>query len=499
MFKNNFLCLRYWFVFIGFWALVLGFHWAFGQPVCYNLVGKYIKTYQQNTQTGDDDLVAKPFLTTTDQNFCHWDAKHYDLLKYFYFDKPNYTKKERLFNEKYHSTPQKTQTENFAFFPLFPFVWWATGLGNIGIALANIVFFGFGLWVLCLGWRVDLGWRLLVLLMCLPSLVCFAIPYSEAVFFVCCSMAIYHFLKGNYWFYALFMVLSSMARPVVVILSLSFLVVECLNLVRHKNLFYFIKSLVINVLPIFFGTFLVGLFQVWHGAKSVLSFMRVQSSWGNRFSFPPSSITDYSVEQHGINLALVVFFIVPIVWILSHLVVGLLKINSKNKFFSTFHTSLFFNFWDTKTTRNISTRQHLFLLSMVYCLGLFLIIFLFRNGSLHSLFRFVLCNPFFYVLLFVSKKYFGLLSKNKRLKVFFSFYLALLVYVLGFNFAAYHLFRIGFWGLHLLSGFVFCWLMADVYSTKKWFVGLQVFLFISNALWTSYLLNVYASDAYIFG
>ncbi|RZK47761.1 MAG: hypothetical protein EOO59_17460, partial [Hymenobacter sp.] len=86
---------------------------------------------------------------------------------------------EQIKNEGYVDIPG--HISNVAFFPLFPYLWRWSGLGLLGISLANA-----GLFLAVAAWlarQLQLPARLQLLLLSTPVLLFMIVPYSEALFF----------------------------------------------------------------------------------------------------------------------------------------------------------------------------------------------------------------------------------------------------------------------------------------------------------------------------
>ncbi|KUG09930.1 hypothetical protein [Solirubrum puertoriconensis] len=69
-----------------------------------------------------------------------------------------------------------------AFFPAFPLLWRATGLGTVGICVLNLGLFVLAFAALARAWRLPVGQQLLAL--SIPSMFFMGVAYSEALFFV---------------------------------------------------------------------------------------------------------------------------------------------------------------------------------------------------------------------------------------------------------------------------------------------------------------------------
>ncbi|UYZ58147.1 hypothetical protein [Hymenobacter latericus] len=107
-------------------------------------------------------VVLLPYLGAqpiTARGLLEWDAEHYLFIR----------------NQGYDLI-------RTAFFPAFPLLWRATGLGAVGISLLNLGLFVLAFAALARAWRLTRGQQLLAL--SVPSMFFMAVPYSEALFFV---------------------------------------------------------------------------------------------------------------------------------------------------------------------------------------------------------------------------------------------------------------------------------------------------------------------------
>src|SRR5687767_13202532 len=166
--------------FLAFWVL----HFAFQYTSIYdNSLGLVSKNWVNKGQ--ERYLADTPYINLTNERAIQWDAVHYRFIRDFGYD---------VF---------KADGEYiFEFFPLFPLIWYGTGLSPIGAIFLNYILFVAGLILLFKIFTPDrLPFHIVVLSMTWPGIIIFLIPYSEALFFITLSLGLYGFIKRRYWLY----------------------------------------------------------------------------------------------------------------------------------------------------------------------------------------------------------------------------------------------------------------------------------------------------------
>jgi hypothetical protein len=309
----------------------------------------------------------------------------------------------------------------------------------------------------------------------MPSIVIFLIPYTEATFMFCVSLAVIGHLKRSYLLYFLGLLLASITRQSSSILIVAILCTEVFFLVKHKNLIPSIQESFLRTLPLIVGIAAVSLLQLSQGSGSLFKFLEVQKYWNNVLSVP-RKLGDWSHEGFAINLGVIFLIFIPLVLFIIP------------RFFSGI----------TKPKEGLdyeSTKDYLIVLSVFYLIGNTLFIILFRGGSLHCLFRFTLCSPFFYVLLFGLHKHFHTIAPIRRLIIFS---LLSIICLLTLNFSSYSSdWNFSDLGIFILISSMAIWLFQEK-LTFRVFNWVQFILVIVNLIWTSYLFNSYLADSWIF-
>lgn len=441
---------------------------AFQNKIIYkNTLGKISDNYTVE----EGNIVSKniPYLKIKNEDLLNWDAAHYSRIK-----ENGYliTKNEEMFL--------------YAFFPLFSYIWRYTFLSNIGVCILNYFMLSISLIILFSLFENEYNTKKeknlrFILAFCSPLLVVYLIPYTEATFILTLSIAIYGLVKNKYLLYFIGMFAAAMTRSAITILLLSFIFTTFLYVVKYKNLKFLIFDFLKKIIPAFAGTLAVCIIQLLNGSKKLLIYIDAIKTWNNKLQIP-HNITDWSHESFGILIG-ILCLIIPLM--LMYLLFVLAKnLKSKEKI---------------ETVKNIDNenfnKEYIFNFSIIYTLGVFLSILLFKGGCMNGIPRYVLCSPFFYILLFhlpkkienikteITLMFFGVLS------LIGIFFLGMIPYSTYWNFA-----DTGFF-IFILMLFVTVFLQKTPNKIQLIFV---VSILILNLIWSSYLFNVFCSDGWIF-
>jgi hypothetical protein len=442
-----------------FWVVYLGLQNNF---VYQHTLGKVAKNWVN--EDGERRLKKVPYCQINNENVVHWDAVHYQLIKNSGF-----------------AVEKAGGDYIFAFFPLFPAIWRISHLPPIGIIFLNFILFSIAILTL-LKLLTSKEQRLnnLLVSLILPSVIIFFIPYTEATFILMVSIAIYGFFQDKYWIYFIGMFLASITRPSYSILMISIVATEFFFYLISNEFKNMAKNLFFRILPLIIGTAIVTAIQWLSGSGSIFKFIEVQKYWDNIPSIP-HNLRDWSLEGFSINLGIIFLIAFPLLWVV---IIETFKNLIKKK--DTSH----------KNIEQLGYKKfYLIVLSAIYLIGNALFVILFRGGSLHCLFRFTLCSPFAYVLLFSS---FNLVAKTAPQQRMFAFFVlsSLALFMLGLsNFSTYWDFSD--FGFFMLTATLFMWLFQDYRHMLIYRLALPVLLFL-NLIWTTYLFNMYVIDGWIF-
>lgn len=408
---------------------------------------------------GEISKIKKPFDKITNENLLHWDAVHYHKISETGYEK------ESLYL--------------YAFFPLFPLLWKATMLPPTGIIVLNYLLFLISVVLLWHHFSESKNYWILLLLLNLPFITPFVIPYTEALFFISITLALLGFLKGNYWLYFVGALLTAMTRSAITIVFLSVVATEGLFLLKNKNLKQTLTRFVGALLPLILGTFLVLIYQKLSGADSLFTYVDAIKTWDRKLGIS-TGLRDWSQEGFGLNVATIAFAIPMAILILVENVWNTLK-KQPIRLISNNTTS--------------KKEHYLVVLSAVYTMGMFLTNILFQGGSINGLFRYVLCTPFFFVLLLYFIKSKPLLNFESKL-IFFCCVLFFGIFIMsmtGYS-ASWGFSDMGF-VLFMLSMGLF--LFNDFRGSIKQQIPLLILIFL-NVFWNTYMFNIFVCNGWIF-
>lgn len=345
----------------------------------YSLVSGSVKTY--DVSINDDGskevyFTKRPFNKVDNQSLLHWDAFMYDGLAEYLYD------------------PSVLWVGYFAFFPLFPLLWRATQLSPIGISLLNFVLFGFGLLLLLKAFQQKYHMttrRLIItcmLLLCMPYMVIFLIPYSEALFFVCIALGLYGLLKERYWLYFIGFTLGCMTRAASNILLVAWVIADILAaLYTRQSIKLFIRNLALHLAPVVVGVVAVMLFQHFRGAEHWFEFVLAQQYWGKELSLPTWPLTDWSSESQCVTQPLLYILFMPaLAWLAATLIKGIrLRIKKADDPLGILEEP---TPWSLVRT-----------LSVLFLVGNIVLALFTQKGCMYSQARLLTCTPFFFFLM----------------------------------------------------------------------------------------------------
>jgi hypothetical protein len=425
------------------------------EKIYFNSLGIISKNYYHL----EDETIGKekkPYEKITDENTVKWDGAHYFVIK----------------TNGYSASDER----NFAFFPLFPLIWRLST-----ISPANIIFLNFALFLcglLLLSYLFKQKWGNILLILSLPMFAVFLIPYTEATFLLMFSLAVWGYWKDKYWLFFVAMILTSLSRNTILLFLPAILCAEIQFFIKEKNIRQSLFRLFLGCLPVLIGTALVSIIQYCYGSNAVFKFLEVQKYWDHTFSLPNlTKLHDWSDEGFAVNVPTLIMIGIPIIAYLICITLKQLNILKKHTFFSF--------------SSNNKTDYLTFVL-LFCCLSVFCSILLFQGGNLHGLSRYLLCSPYFLILLFVNQE--KLLSISVKMRTIYFIILAffaLFVFLLFKNF-----------GFHILGYVIFVWVMA-LYLFKdtkqKLVYNLALMgVFLINIIWTTFLFNMYLCNGWIY-
>jgi hypothetical protein len=285
-------------------------------------------------------LTGKTFFLQ-EQNFLNWDAIHYQTIR-----------------------DQGYSGFLVAFFPLFPFVWKLSHLGAWGISIANAL-----IYMLSFSWIVTefgICRREQFLLQSLPSMIFMFIPFTESLFFFCCTLILIGLHRDKISMAGIGFLLSSLCRPTTYVFLPAVLIVVFLC---RKDMRSFWKQSMVFSFLLLLGLFITVWVHFYFTGKWFV-FFEAQKGWNNSFRMPHFPLSSWAGNNIG-RLDGTAFFCGMVAagtclyWIIGYLRGTQLRVSPEVLF------------------------------SVCYLAGISLVILMFRGGSLFSLNRFVFATPFF--------------------------------------------------------------------------------------------------------
>lgn len=431
-----------------YFALVLCVHLLMQNNDVHYLFRKILPTYEVSLDESWNKTITnsnKPFEKITSEKMTVWDGSHYNFIK------------EEMYSD----------IKNFAYYPLFPLFWKATGLSTLGISLLNIFLFALGMWVMFKIFKNNLSWKHLLLLLCVPYMVIFMMPYSEALYFLFIALGLYGILKEKYWLYFTGFLFASMTKSSSLLFVILFLCLEGLYALNHRSISLLFKRFLKAVFPVVLGMFLVMLFQWIMGAPSFFQSIISQKYWGKSLSLPQLPFSFWSNESRSITVPFLCLYFLPMLVVLAREVVVALK--SKQR--------IEFDNW-----------KYVRLICIVFLVGNVFTALFTQHGGLYSLARYLLSTPFFVFLLFdtINRK------RNNFLQIVY-----LVIGVITIIICKDHFTKVDFFGTYLVIVTSFFAFFYHKINTKILYSLLAIIVLL-NVCWTAYMFNCFLLNGWIF-
>jgi len=262
---------------------------------------------------------------------------------------------------------------NAGFFPGFPLLWKTIGLGVLGISIVNLFLFLSAFYLLCKLLKASNLVALIVL--SLPSIFFFYVPYSESLFYLLTVLAIIAWRKEKWWMVVLMCILLAFVRPVIFFLIPAIFMAF---LLKKQWKSYWKTLLVMSALIA--GTML-GFYYIGQITGDFFAYSKSQiGNWGHEFSLPAFPLTTWRGYRILWLDGLALFTVLTIIFVA-------LKI-----------------MYQSWVKQNKSSLNTLDIISLFYTCMIFVYVFFFHpkeNGltSMLSLNRYIFCNPFLHYLL----------------------------------------------------------------------------------------------------
>lgn len=431
-------------------------------------LGRYAETYERLDTSWNITAVKKPYRKISESNLVIWDVAGYHFLK--------------------DNAPSENEVRfSYGFFPMFPWIWKLTMLPVNYIGIFNFFLFVISVIILMRlltgNAYVSIRDRILMFLLALsvPSVIIYLMPYSEAVFTLTFTLALWGLFRKRYWIYFVFMVMAAMSRASVVIVIASVFAADAILLLRHRDVKHFLKEVLLKLLPIITGMFLVFTYHYIYSGN-FFKYYEVQSTyWTNNIQLP-RGLSDWSIEGFGMNVAAIFFVALPgLLWFFSN--------ENRHQASGIRHKGSVFG------GNAADIKDYFFLNAIVFFTGFFLYVALFRGGSVHCLHRFIVSSPYFFIFfLMIPEKF-----RNISPKALLLFTVPLIIHglylvrtsllPLGFEFR-----DSGFFIFMMIS--VLLVFLKQLPAYVKWPAAIIIVLY--SIVWLTFLYNQYLSNAWIF-
>lgn len=431
-----------------------------------NTIGLVSQNYERTGGWNDYKIskVSKPYLKIENDNFLQWDASIYNCIK-----KNDYKSEDSCYGKV-----------RAAFFPLFPFLWKMTGASPIIISILNYLIFILALSLLIiylLPNNIYLRATTFILLITFPTSVIYMIPYTESLFMLCMTIAAIGLLKDKYPLYFIGALLLAMVRPATIFVLLAIISSEIFFFLKKGDIKCSLKNIISKSLPFLIGYLIVIILQHL-SSGSWTAFLDAQKYWTVGFQ-RIVNISDWSIEGFGMNTFSIFFIAIPAMGFLIYL--GL-RIKSKKQSMVKLID---------KTNKN-----HLLLISLFYLVGILLFSVLTAGGNFHSLFRFIICSPLFFIVVLILISKISSIDTKLLALVFTTLFLLLFTYMSLVEYGGDRL-QFSFIGLFMLV-ITSCYILFRRFlSIKLDLIALSLIVII-NTVWNTYMLNMYLSNGWIF-
>ncbi len=432
-----------------------------------NTLGRISQNYERVGTWNEYEIkkVSKPYRTLVNEDLVTWDAAIYECISVGL-----YATNANCYNEV-----------KAAFFPLFPIVWKLTHSTTSGISLINYLLF-----ILSIAALVELLLKTnfvnklttYIVLITLPSSVIYAIPYSESLFLLTMTSVAYGLLHKKQNFVFVGCLLMAMVRPATAFVLIAFLCVEFIIWLQNKNFKLFLKSCSRILIPFMLGYMAsIGIQKISSG--SWLAYVNAQKNWVGSVRLA-NEISDWSVEGYSLSLIALFFVCIPAfvfaIWLMLSFTSA-----TKSKFI---HQLSNYN------------SEYLVTVSAFYLVGILVFTLLTSGGNLHSVFRFVLCSPLFYIaLLYVLNYAHSKATRPVIIGITLSIVL-LVLFLLNVKYGGDKL-QFSFCGMYLYIGALLL-LVKQKTSSNILLIASTMAVVFFNIIWNTYMFNAFLSNGWIF-
>jgi len=273
---------------------------------------------------------------------------------------------------------QENKQNNTAFFPLFPYFWKLLQTNTAAIMVANVFSFSLGLYFLKK--QFNFSNKLILLYLSMPGLFYFAIPFSESLFFLFCTIFLIGLKKDDKRWIITGLVLAGLTRsagtlflPALFLLGIFY---KSKNPAKHRmDVLLYCGIATATTLAVFYFQYINT--GVWMAANKSMA------HWNHSLRIPKYPFSTWgSTEQIRLDGAAFLIALTALCF-LGYSAFNILQ----------------------KKDSIVKDRPTIF--SFLYFSGVLAAIVLFREGSLLSINRYIFATPFmvFFLYYFENKKF----------------------------------------------------------------------------------------------
>lgn len=292
----------------------------------------------------------------------------------------------------------------FAFFPLFPLVWGILNFGPISIAILNSIVYFFGIILLFEKLKLKAN-TASIFLVSMPFNIFYFIPYTESFFFFASVLVIIGIKNKNDFVLYTGLLIAGLIRPSITLFLPTIILYYSLTC-RNTSIF---KKLIFPLLFSLIGLLITNYYQFLF-SNEWFSFYNAQSLWDNKIRWPNLPFKSWGgdfitlIDAFAFFVGLSFFIFLSILFYKKHFLKQSLKIKNHELF------------------------------SLIFAVGSFAIIIIYRGGVLFSLNRFIFSTAFFIpAFLFISSYIKTLLILNAKKYFIFYFIFSLIIWLIFFN------------------------------------------------------------------
>jgi hypothetical protein len=352
------------------------------------------------------------------------------------------------------------ETNNTAFFPLFPYVWRWLGLSAIGISIVNAVIFVISSGLLFSYFPSDLKAKLAWLALSITAF--YVTPFSESFFLFFSFLVLLGLSRKKAWPLLIIGIIGAgLTRSVVTIFFPAFLIIGVLKIIEHKRLKEALPYFGYSLLSL--ATLFIVFFIHWFQTGVFWAFSLTQKYWGSQFRMPVTPFATWDPQDNGYYDQFALF-------------VGLISI-----------IYLGYLFTRVVIKRQKRTVDDATLFSIIYFAGVALLMLFTRGGEFNSINRYIFATSFLF--LFIRH----LASQ----KISLTMLVSLIVIGAAYYLICWHmgttLERAGVAAGQLLLAFSLVWAIRKNHSRANiWFLILfSALAFVQAGLWYRYVMNIW--------